>query len=59
VIPDQYLDLSLAKLDGVWKVDNLQALNVTLAGGGTTPTIPGASTSTTAPSSASAPPPSS
>ena len=45
VIPDQYLDMTLAKLDGLWKVDNVQVLNVALAGG--TPS------STTTPTSSS------
>jgi hypothetical protein len=31
VVPDQYLDMTLAKLDGQWKVDNVQVLNVQLA----------------------------
>ena len=31
VVPDQYLDMTLAKLDGHWKVDNVQVLNVQLA----------------------------
>ena len=31
VVPDQYLDMTLAKLDGRWKVDNVQVLNVQLA----------------------------
>ena len=30
VVPDQYLDMTLAKLDGVWKVDNVEVLNVKL-----------------------------
>ena len=46
VIPDQYLDMTLAKLDGAWKVDNVQVLNVALAGGAPT-------TTTTAPASSS------
>ena len=31
VVPDQYLDMTLAKLDGQWKVDNVEVLNVQLA----------------------------
>ena len=46
VIPDQYLDMTLAKLDGAWKVDNVQVLNVALAGGAP-------STTTTAPANSS------
>jgi hypothetical protein len=42
VQPGYYLDVSLAKLDGVWKVDNLQLLNVTLANGVPSSTVPGA-----------------
>ena len=46
VIPDQYLDMTLAKLDGTWKVDNVQVLNVALAGGApTTTTTPAGSSS--------------
>ena len=48
VIPDQYLDMTLAKLDGAWKVDNLQVLNVALAGG-----PPSATPPTSTPSSSS------
>jgi len=40
VIPDQYLDMSLAKLDGTWKVDNVQVLNVALAGTSPSSTVP-------------------
>jgi hypothetical protein len=46
VIPDQYLDMSLAKLDGTWKVDNVQVLNVALS----------SQTPTTTPSGSTAPP---
>jgi len=46
VIPDQYLDMTLAKLDGTWKVDNVQVLNVALAGGApATTTTPSSSSS--------------
>ena len=31
VIPDQYLDMTLAKLNGAWKVDNVQVLTETEA----------------------------
>lgn len=51
VIPDQYLDMSLAKLDGTWKVDNVQVLNVALAGAAPTSTVPGSPASS--PSTAS------
>src|SRR3954447_7943787 len=55
VIPSQYLRIHLVKLDGEWKVDNVENLNVALAasGGGTGPaTAPGAT-----PSSAPSPAP--
>lgn len=55
VIPNQYLRIHLVKLDGAWKVDNVENLNVALAasGGGTGPaTAPGAT-----PSSAPSPAP--
>jgi hypothetical protein len=45
VIPDQYLDMSVAKLDGTWKVDNVQVLNVELNGGATTTTAPASTSS--------------
>jgi hypothetical protein len=46
VIPDQYLDLSMAKLDGTWRVNNVQVLNVALAGSGAPPsTTPAPTTS--------------
>src|SRR4051794_21509802 len=48
VIPNQYLRIHLVKLDGAWKVDNVENLNVALAasGGGTGPaTAPGATPS--------------
>ncbi|MEY2404820.1 MAG: hypothetical protein QOD38_2371 [Acidimicrobiaceae bacterium] len=51
VIPDQYLDMTLAKLDGQWKVDNVQVLNVALAGAAPTSTVPGSQPTT--PSTAS------
>jgi hypothetical protein len=51
VIPDQYLDMTLAKLDGKWKVDNVQVLNVALAGAAPTSTVPGSQPTT--PSTAS------
>ena len=51
VVPDQYLDMTLAKLDGQWKVDNVQVLNVQLAN-------PAPSSSSGTPPS-SGPPPSS
>ena len=51
VIPDQYLEMSLAKLDGQWKVDNVQVLNVALS---STPTsTPSSPTSTSTPASTS------
>ena len=31
VIPNQYLRVHLAKLSGVWKVDNVEDLNVALS----------------------------
>lgn len=42
VNPDQYVEVSLAKLDGAWKVDNIQILNVSLSSG-----LPGVGSTTT------------
>jgi hypothetical protein len=64
VVPDQYLDMTLAKLDGQWKVDNVQVLNVQLANpapsssSGPAPSsipssVPNASSNPSAPSSPS------
>ena len=64
VVPDQYLDMTLAKLDGQWKVDNVQVLNVQLANpapsssSGPAPSsipssVPSASSNPSAPSSPS------
>ena len=46
VVHDQYLRVHLAKLSGVWKVDNIENLNVALAASGTVPssTTPTSST---------------
>ena len=47
VIPDQYLDMTLAKLDGTWKVDNVRVLNVALSGGAPSTTVPTSTSSST------------
>ena len=39
---DNYVDLSLVKVEGEWKVDGLHNLNLGVAGGGTAATAPGA-----------------
>jgi hypothetical protein len=47
VIPNQYLRVHLAKLSGVWKVDNVADLNVALsAAAGATPTSTTSTSST-------------
>src|SRR5581483_11487658 len=52
VIPDQYLEMSLAKLDGQWMVDNVQVLNVALSS--TPPSTPPSTTTSTPASTATA-----
>lgn len=47
VVPDQYLDMTLAKLDGTWKVDNVRVLNVALSGGAPSTTVPTSTSSST------------
>ena len=53
VVPDQYLDMTLAKLDGQWKVDNVQVLNVQLANPAPSSSSGPPATSPTVPSTSS------
>jgi len=53
VVPDQYLDMTLAKLDGQWKVDNVQVLNVQLANPAPSPSSGPPASSASNPSAAS------
>jgi len=48
VNPDQFVEVYLAKLDGVWKVDNIQVLNVSVSS-----SPPGAGSATTTTTSSS------
>jgi hypothetical protein len=54
VVPNQYLRVHLVKLNGVWKVDNVEDLNVSLAASGS---APGSTTTTTVPVPATSSPP--
>jgi hypothetical protein len=54
VVPDQYLRVHLAKIDGAWKVDNVENINVALAAqSSTSSTAPPATSSDVPPSTES------
>src|SRR5205085_10249389 len=54
VIPNQYMSMSLAKLDGVWKVDNLELLPFDTSGGASsTSSSPGSTVPSSVPDSSS------
>jgi hypothetical protein len=55
VIDNQYLRVHLVKLDGVWKVDNVENLNVALAATGNGQTAPGTTPATPAPTPSTTP----
>src|SRR4051794_36237382 len=55
VIPSQYLRIHLVKLDGQWKVDNVENLNVALAATGDAQGAPGAGSPGAAPTPSTTP----